>query len=168
MGLPCLFEISFPHLPCWVPALSCSCSTSNFGEIFCACCKQLLHAVKSEARKAEQETYSLISEDRLLHEQVALEDSGIKSAPTPVGARLLAECKLQPHLCFRYSSSACGSLDKVTRRPAAAGQYICFLLMQTKNTATLQHSTVPCHSATQCLVEAAIKQTQSGLHSTPL
>lgn len=100
-----------------VPALSCSCCTPNFGKICCACCKQLLHAVKSEARKAEQETYSLISEEKLLHEQVALEDRGIKSAPTPVRACLLVDCKLQPHLC--HSSSACGSADKATRRPAA-------------------------------------------------
>ena len=54
-----------------------------------SCC--LLLAVKVEARKAEQETYSLMSEERLLREQEELEDSGTKSAPTPVSACLLID-----------------------------------------------------------------------------
>ena len=51
------------------------------------CC--LLHAVKMEAMKAEQQTYRLMSEERLLREQMELQDSGIKSAPTPVSAACL-------------------------------------------------------------------------------
>ena len=51
--------------------------------LFCnKCCH--VHAVKTEARKTEQEIYSLVSEQQLLHEQVELERSGVKSGPTPV------------------------------------------------------------------------------------
>lgn len=73
-----------------------------------SCC--LLHAVKVEARKAEQETYSLISEERLLLEQVELEDTGIRSAPAPVSARLLRRytavtALLDAHACCSPSCS---------------------------------------------------------------
>lgn len=62
----------------------------------------MLHAVKVEARKAELEIYSLMSEERLLREQVELEDSGIKSATTPVSACLLVDSTLL--LCSSHGS----------------------------------------------------------------
>ena len=61
--------------------------------IFAATSWPVLHAVKTKTKKKEQEILSLMSEERLLGEQMEIQRSGGNSASTPVRICFLHSCK---------------------------------------------------------------------------